>query len=287
MTDKYQAFPIRYAAVSSLNAMRHVWTTPDPSSHAASALLNLMLVTYGALNDDDDEIRDLAAKVTTRVITGPRYYNGIPDVVPLVASQRLAEYLAKTHRDSHDLCKEAIHRVMSSDGSVSPLDILQQAQKDSTVLFVQEKQNLFIDDVRELDIWSHVLHELSDDAVTRGDAAFFSEWVWSGLTVFMGAARAQRDGPLGWVSKPEVFVMGMRLINGAEVLLHWRRRRSRKGLFSGSRVRRMLQEFADIGEANEMHGLWLERIEAVLAESVFERLGVVKVKLCKLVENAC
>ncbi|KAJ9639502.1 hypothetical protein H2199_006537 [Coniosporium tulheliwenetii] len=251
------AFPIRYAAVSSLNSIRYVWGTPDPSHHTASALLNLMLVTYDALNDDDDEIRDVATKVVTRIIAGPRYRDGMADVVPLVASQRLAEYLAKTYPGSRDLCEEAVHRVM---GSVSPLDVLQQTQKDSTVLFVQEKQNLFIDDVKEVVIWSRVLKSLSDEAVMRGRAAYFSKWIWSGLNVFMDAAKAERD------------------VEG---------RRSRKGSFEGSRVRRLLREFADVGEASEVHELWLERIEAVLADSVVQRLGVVKAKLRELVENVC
>lgn len=267
--------------------MRRVWRTPDPSNHAASALLNLMLVTYDALNDDDDEIRDIATKVVTRIIAGPRYRDGMKDVVPLVASQRLSEYLVKTYPDSRDLCEEAIHRVMGSDGSVSPLDVLEQAQRNSTTLFVQEKQNLFVDDVREVVIWSRVLKSLSDEAVTRSRAAYFSKWIWSGLSVFMDAAKAQGDGPLGWTSKPEVFAIGMRLIYGAEVLLHWRGRKSRKGSFEASKVRRLLREFADVGEANEVHKLWLQKIETVLADSVVERLGVMKAKLCGVVGNVC
>ena len=67
------------------------------------------------------------------------------------------------------------------------------------------------------------------------------------------------------------------MIYGAEVLLNWRMR-SRKVSVRGSEIRRKLRDFADTGRTG-IHELWIDRVEAVLAYSVLEKLALVKEKI--------
>lgn len=275
-----QPFPTRYAAVMSLSCLTSLWTTDAKTDGSIPPLLRACLVIYDALNDDDNEIRDVAASVVTRVFAGKYYRNNMDNVIPLVASQKLSEHLGKTYAQSQELCVEAIRRMTHCELTEPPLlhsvaGILAQARREDMTLFVQEKQNLFIDEVREAETWSRILKHLSVKAIPRELAYNFSEWVTDGISVLTKSAANQDDGSLGWTSKPEVFTLGMRVICGAEVLLNWRSR-SRNVPVPGSAVRRALREFADAGSANKLHPLWLDRIEKILTESTMERLAAVK-----------
>lgn len=219
-------FPIRYAAISSISSLHHIWTMDN-----TSVTLRLSLLVYDALNDDDDEIRDIAAHIATRIMLGKQYKTEMRDAVPLLASQRLTEYLARTYPESKVLCEEALRRLVGC-GFDSELfggefeDMLGRARKEDNSLFVQEKQNLFVDGNREAVMWSRVLRRVSANAVRRALARWFAMWVMDGIALLTTTARTGVDGPLGWTSKPDVFALGMRVVYGAEVLLDWRDRKS-------------------------------------------------------------
>ena len=69
------------------------------------------------------------------------------------------------------------------------------------------------------------------------------------------------DGPLGWTTKQEVFTLGIRVICAADVVLRWDDR-------NGADVRMALRKFADAGSESELNGLWSEKSEQVLDNSV-------------------
>ena len=206
--------------------------------------------------------------------------------VPLAASQQLAKSLAMNYADSQALCQMAI-RKMTNWQSKSELlgrpvkDLLREARQEDNALFVQEKQNLFIDEVREALVWSRVLRSLSPSGISRDLAQKFTVWVIEGLQVLKDTADAEEDGPLGWSSKAEVFTLGMQVIFGAEVLLRWRTR-TRKVTKPGSGIRRALRELADVGAKNELHPMWLDTIEKILEASIIERLRIVKEAMTRL-----
>ena len=72
----------------SICGFRYIWTVENESVVMPSPLLSFSLVVYDTLNDDDGEIRELAARIATRVIMGKRYRQGMRDAIPLLASQR-------------------------------------------------------------------------------------------------------------------------------------------------------------------------------------------------------
>lgn len=88
-----------------------------------------------------------------------------------------------------------------------------------------------------------------------------------GLAALTETARREGDGALGWTSKAEVFALGMRVICAAEVVLGWKV----EGVEAGS-VRRTLRELVDVRSGEGVHGLWVEKIEAVLEREVLEGL---------------
>ncbi|KAF2085259.1 hypothetical protein K490DRAFT_46993 [Saccharata proteae CBS 121410] len=262
-------FPTRFAAVSSLASLSHIWNHPQRRSNPtfAAAILGLSLVTYDALNDDDDEIRDIAAKVVPKIIGGERFPPGAKTVVPLVASSMLAEHLADVFGGDEELCKQCIERMLCSesgrllDGAPTALntpvgDFLVEARKESTALFVQEKQNLFIDPVREAAVWSAALKRMKVEAVSEISKTRVAKWVIEGLDVLRKTAENERDGALGWTTKAEAFALGMRVIEAAGVALYWGE--------GNKEVKRLLSDLRDCGEKSGMNGLWLDKIGEIM-----------------------
>lgn len=226
------------------------------------------------LNDDDDEIRNDAASVTSKLLHAQGFNPTKVNAVPIIAVQQLAKFLTKCFNESSDLCREALRRLVGVNSSsrlfAKPLaDILVEESKEDTALFSQEKQNLFKDDVMDVALWSNVLKALPPSTAPKTLVMELSAWVLGGLSALSETARKEIDGPLGWTSKAEVFVLGMRVISAADVLVNW-------NCGDASLIKLALRKFADVGTASEMNALWLEKIEHVLEKSVFQSIGQVR-----------
>lgn len=99
-----------------------------------------------------------------------------------------------------------------------------KALKDDNSLFIEEEQNLFIDEVREANLWAKVfkemnLHSYSADInnVWAQPYAALVSWVIDGLETMTGLLDKE-DGPLGWTSRPAVFSSCMRVISSANAI---------------------------------------------------------------------
>lgn len=147
-------------------------------------------------------------------------------------------------------------------------DIIVESGRQDTALFVQEKQNLFIDDAREMRLWSHVLMQISPKALSQQLVHNLSSWTMDGLDTLLSTLDTKSDGPLGWKRRPEVFVLGLQLIYAAEVLLVLYGKAKKVASVSGSDIRAKLVQLLVEGEKNDMHPLWLEQIERVLRRSI-------------------
>ncbi|KAF2002414.1 HEAT repeat protein-like protein [Amniculicola lignicola CBS 123094] len=270
-------FDIRFAAVQSMTNFHHIWAADTKEKATSTLALGLALVVYDQLNDDDDEIRDAAALVTTRILRLQNFRPNLKDAVPLISAQRLATFLVTAFSHSPHLVKEGIRRVIGVP-SIKALfqtsfeETFQLESRQDTALFSVEKQNLYKDDTLDIALWSRILTSLSPNLVSSATTSDLTKWVLGGLYVLISTAENAVDGPLGWTSKAEIFALGMRVICGAEVLLEWR-------VSGGDEVKLALRRFADVGIKTEVHGLWLEKIEKVLEgdvlrglKEVFERL---------------
>lgn len=242
-----------------------------------AVLLDVYLVLYDLLNDDDDEIRDVAASAASWVLSRSTVS---PDadvaLAPLNASALLADFIIDNYSDSTLLGHRVVRyltgqepRISGSDERnhlVAVSDQIAEHRQESTVLFVEEKQNLFIDDVREVEVWSRALLRLTPSAYAKLPLDETSAWVFDGLTYLCSLVGSEKepDGLLGWVSKPEIFTLGLRVIVissalGSHVFPAPESLRVQPNDFRGT-----LECLLGAAKSSSVHGDWLSRIQAAL-----------------------
>ena len=299
-------FDMRLAAVKCMFAIQSIWAASTTSKSTGPILLGFSLILLDLLNDDDDEIRQLAASATANLFRA-RSNKSIQETVPLLSTHRLAVFLSKAFSGSPSLIREAIRRLTDT---APPTPVFgtsfarrfAAARQVDTALFATEKQNLYRDETLDAVFWSRILSQHHARAIPQPLRSGLANWVLSGLDVLTSTAETEIDGPLGWTSKDEVFALGMRLFCAAEVVLAWDGQEqgvwgmqtpSKPSTGGGdgsskassgaksvrSRILTALRCLVDLGHAAEVHPLWLERIELVLEKHVVRTLKMVKGRL--------
>ena len=285
LTDKgmTQDFPTRLAAIQSLEAFKAVFRQPNEQPNTSPVLLGPYLALYDRLSDDDEEIRDMGATLISYILSDP--YKALPKLsfAPLVASDRFSHWLALQYNQSPLFCISAVRRLTAASkedhtslppgllenivlGPLAPVaELLARAREQDTTLFAEEKQNLFVNPVREVETWSRVLRQLNPSSLADKAeiASRLSYWTLHGIESLTDVAGEEMDGPLGWTSKAEVFTLGMRVLFAADVLVHWARNQV-AGIVEREAVQDALRRFLDVGRQNAVHELWLEHAEMVM-----------------------
>ncbi|CAI7573376.1 unnamed protein product [Penicillium palitans] len=270
-------FTTRFAAAVSVDSFSRALRSPGSQPRVDAVLLDVYLVLYDLLNDDDDEIRDVAASAASWVLSRSTVS---PDadvaLAPLNASALLADFIIDNYSDSTLLGHRVVRyltgqepRISGSDERnhlVAVSDQIAEHRQESTVLFVEEKQNLFIDDVREVEVWSRALLRLTPSAYAKLPLDETSAWVFDGLTYLCSLVGSEKepDGLLGWVSKPEIFTLGLRVIVissalGSHVFPAPESLRVQPNDFRGT-----LECLLGAAKSSSVHGDWLSRIQAAL-----------------------
>ncbi|KNG45382.1 heat repeat-containing protein [Stemphylium lycopersici] len=219
-------FDTRFAAIQSLNALRHIFTARASSAATGPLILSLSLILYDLLHDDDDEIRDVAAATTGGFLRAQRVV--YKDTVPILTSHHLLLHLSRAFTHSPHLVVEAVRRSTSTtaastttkDALGTPFaQTLAQERKLDTALFAQEKQNLYKDNVLDTLLWSRLLLLLPSPPPAPVSAATsspthhsgippaLSQWVLTALDTLTQTAGEEDDGALGWSSKAERKIM--------------------------------------------------------------------------------
>jgi hypothetical protein len=211
----------RQAAVHGLAHLNQVWPTLAQHSSAEQLFRSLCLSVYDLLNDDDEEIRIEAAKSAHKILSADTASLVGGPTVPLVATQQLAELLTRRWPESSELFETAISRafVVSSQDVKSVEQQLQSFDKAEYALFAEEKQNLYIDDVRETRIWAKVAMHVPASVAQEGTAPSLIKWTVDGLTALKSKFEVSIDGPLGWSTNDSAFLLGLQVVHAAEVLL--------------------------------------------------------------------
>ncbi|PYH94631.1 HEAT repeat protein [Aspergillus ellipticus CBS 707.79] len=268
-------FTTRLAAISSITAFARTLRPPTQTPITTPAALEIYLVLYDLLNDDDEELRDLAASTTSWVLS---YSSVSPSkavaLSPLNASALLSKFLTENYASSALLAKKSIAYLIDHEPRLSSaksryasvqtrLDVL---RKESTILFEEEKQNLFIDEVREIDLWSESLAQLSADSFDQESLNKVYEWVDSGVSSLLAifAKESEKDGLLGWTSKPETFTLGVRLFGVAAVVVKGSAASRLLGQERVGALRAKLQALRDGAAPVLVHEDWVVRIRAAL-----------------------
>lgn len=223
-------------------------------------------------------MRNIAAAAACNILHSANPANHTHDLIPLPAGSRLAEFLCRRFKANSRLAEEAISRltgsvVGKSENWKSVNDVLSQCSKQDTALFVQEKQNLFIDEAREARLWSQVLMQMSEKAVSPEVVNTLATWVADGLDTLTSALEPEADGPLGWKRRPEVFVLGLRVVLSTDVLLDLCRKSSKKMPVAPMEIRAKLARLLVEGKEKLMHPLLVEEVQRLLEKSIAAGFG--------------
>jgi hypothetical protein len=242
--------------------------------------LEIYLILYDLLNDDDEELRDIAALAASWVLS---YSTVSPEkavtLSPLNASELFATFIAQNYAESELLFTRAVQyilglepRIGDSSSGKKPLPVsttTAELRKESTILFEEEKQNLFIEAIREIDVWTTVLTQLSKPAYDEELLKEVFNWVSEGLACFSDilATPDGEDGLVGWMAKPEAYTLGMRVINLAVVMIS--KEVNALGLLGDkqSLLRKKMDILLERGRIGSFHADLLARIERALESS--------------------
>lgn len=263
----------REAAAEALQKLDFTWAVLANRQPLAAAFQGLCCAVYDLLNDDDEEIRLLAAGITRRILSRATTQKDV-DLEPIVAGQKLLSLYTSRAGASPECLLMALDRAYGgpADDTVTPVaEQLAKLSHSDTALFAQEKQNLYIDEAQEVRIWSQVTGKLlaeqpSDSAVEPVEV--FSRWISNGLEALAARAEAKHDGALGWSTTEEVFALGLRVIHGSEIVLQMKSR--------GVLVPALETKLFACSKAFEKSGvncLWKREIERVLSDAVMSKLG--------------
>ncbi|CAK7216519.1 hypothetical protein SBRCBS47491_002858 [Sporothrix bragantina] len=253
-----QTFDTRMAATEALRSFALATTSASSPSLSKEDSLPFISCVYDALNDDDDEIRDVAAKAAGAVLSTP--------LIPGEAARQLPLWMASQYSGaevstSASLALQAAARVEGQPTSVSvavwpsAATLLASALEFDDALFLVEEHNLYIDEVREAERWAAV--------VQGGNGAVgFAAWLADGMEALVSRIQGPDgdDGPLGWTAVPSVFAVCSRLITGARAVVE----RQGEGEKSAAvqLLSTLLPTFQETGTKARVHGLLLAMAKA-------------------------
>lgn len=208
-----QDFDTRLATVESLCSFFSIIEVGQPWTQEEH--LAAILALYDSLNDDDDDIRDVGSAAVQSILGKA--------LVPIEAANRLLLWLAQHYAGSPTFRQVVVRRIMGDsryptpkNNAVSIQDQLQEAMKFDDSLFVIEKQNLFVDEVRETQRWIGLYENLTWES-NDPSLDSLTTWTSAGLEAMQNLAR-QEDGPLGYASKPEVFAILSRVVRASAAI---------------------------------------------------------------------
>ncbi|KAK0389439.1 hypothetical protein NLU13_3014 [Sarocladium strictum] len=204
-------FDTRYAAAESLQSYFKATASYTSTAHIPS-----LLALYDALNDDDEDVRDVASHAAHPILGQL--------LVPLEAATRLTEWLAVSFPNDTTFRTAVLSRIAGDERTKSvtsseraPASVqLANALRFDDALFAVEEQNLFIDEVRESERWVAVYDRFTwSHESAHHDHEALVQWLDEGLTEMQRLIRKESDGPLGWASRPDVFAISSRILLGS------------------------------------------------------------------------
>ena len=265
--------------MQALNELSHLRSLSLDRRLNRFIIVEYVFLLYDCLNDDDGEIRDIAATATCRFLALWNPKAIATTLSPLTASTRLAILISGVPELSSISRKLAIQRMTNSvldteKLSPSAVQRLETAMiVDDTALFAAEKQNLYVDEFRESNIWAAVLKKQSPK---NKYVEALEMWACEGLQRLCDMMEVYPNGALGWSSKPDVFLLATQLINTADVILSWPLTMNQN---KSSRVMEGLAQLAQAGNDYGLHETILEKTNRVLEKAVLSCLSRTVVQL--------
>ncbi|TAQ88243.1 hypothetical protein B7494_g3410 [Chlorociboria aeruginascens] len=256
-------FETRHAAIASLNSFYN--TTCFRRIDQNPRFLPSLLALYDTLNDDDDEIRSLGAVVVSSILK--------KSLIPLAAQEEFVKWLVQHYGSSPLFAWNTMCRIIgdsdflnyNTNVKLEPAESqFAKAMRDDDALFVEEEQNLFLDEVRESRLWSGVFEQAlclpleshAEDYIWRNSVAELTAWAMNGILT-INRLLEREDGPFGWTSKPSVFAACMRVLLCAKIVL----KTSIREETSTFALQKALDVFIALGKAQNIHPFLLSEIQ--------------------------
>ncbi|KAK3676280.1 hypothetical protein LTR78_004031 [Recurvomyces mirabilis] len=263
------------AGAMTIARFDNVWHMPLNQSYLKQphhSLPVLCIATYDLLNDDDEDLRNLASTTATRLLQitpSPL----LPDLLPALASQKLLAFMSDRCGGSLSFVQDVFRRAfgVGFGGQASVHERLRAYTKADTALFMREKQNLYIDETREAKLWSRAAIALSPLAIPGELLTRLAEHTQEGLAAIATQLNKAGGGPLSWTSKPEIFALILQVVYGAEVLM----RLSDKGTRISVRPSDLHRQLLATSTHDGCHCLWRKEIDRVLAHAASSKLSAV------------
>lgn len=232
-------------------------------------ILPCLITLYDTLNDDDDEVRELGAQIVSSIVG--------KNLIPLAGCEEFAEWLRLKYPQDQMFGWNTICRVTGSDdfifhgayaGLSSPEDQLSAAMEQDDALFVEEEQNLFIDEVREARLWSEILLRNFKMLESEGSGEQYwqqythlAKWIMDALQK-LNELMEKDDGPLGWTAKPSMFAICTRILLVSNALLESKGRLSENisSILRQGEIGEAINLFRDLSERNHIHPSLLSKV---------------------------
>lgn len=262
--------------------MRDGKKDPEPEP----ALLGPYMVLYDTLLDDDEEIRAQGSRTVSSLLSA--HTDTSLSLSAAAAKSRLLGFLEHRYRGSKALFIEATRRLTGSLSIFSatshkyaidnngefqniPLqlrpvaELSLEARTTQIAVFVEEKQNLYVDEVLEADEWANLLVHMDPEAWEPTVVSTLQSWTADGLEYLLDFYEKVYDlEALSLLSIPEMYTLFMRVILSAKVLMNRVTQMSSKRNATKQECRVLLEKLLELGTQKRLHGLLLDRIQYIL-----------------------
>ncbi|EXJ95225.1 hypothetical protein A1O1_00345 [Capronia coronata CBS 617.96] len=189
-------FPTRLSAARALSIYYGRSEGSESLGSARGASLRLMLVLYDLLNDDDEEVRFEAIQATRSMKLHQASAVGDLGMCALAARELLLDEINQRYQGTQALGRAAVMKLMNvgqtgqtpaNPGTTT--DPFQTSVASSLLaifkgkhdLFAEERQNLYVDDLREVQLWSQTLYHSGLQCLPPEQIEAAVQWTTEGL----------------------------------------------------------------------------------------------------------
>ena len=232
------------------------------------------MVLYDTLLDDDEDIRAQGSRIVSSLISA--HTDSGVSLSTAGAKSGLLDFLAHRYRGSKALFEDATRKLtglssMFSATSHIPLrlrpvaELSLEARTTQIAVFVEEKQNLYIDEVLEADGWANLIVHMEPEAWEPTVVSILESWTAGGLQYLLEYCENVYDlKALNPTSIPQMYTLFMRVILSAKVLMNGATQMDSKLTATKQELRVLLKKLLEQGTQKRLHGLLLDRIQYIL-----------------------
>lgn len=209
-------FPTRLSAASAISTYAVHLDKACSSDQFDRGRMRLLLILYELLNDDDEEVRLEAIEAARKLKLHELEALDNLGISALSARRQLVVELQRRYGSTFDLTEAALVKILqvginhtsavNLQGLASYLQISVQAKLSSIAkaksdLFAEEKQNLYIDDLREIGSWIELVGHGGYRLLPQVLSSAIMKWTLEGLDQVFHILEAEKgskhlQGPL-------------------------------------------------------------------------------------------